>query len=388
MSLKDSATLDVGYPVYDTKFVNNKTLLVAGGGGEGNHGIPNKITAIKCSFKVADSKRRLQRFREITLPANEDSPQCLDTARIAGDDDSDVSVFVGCNQSSQLIKSMNINNNLRKYVFTKDEHLRFVDAVQLEEEITGDTNDYPKVVRLTPSNSAGVFMTSTVPSVLYGFNPETLELNFKYKQEAKAEVKDFHLSPHDNGSTVCYITANSISTISTTAGTAIASSTKNAALTKELEKYNLSKIRFIDDSNVLIAASLRKSTGAVLLQYSLKDQKITKQSVVSNKFNNIVAMDLVASKDLVAIAGNDFSLTILKLSNFKQLRSFKKLHPFAITSVAFSPNGTKLATGSAAQKLHVFRIPPTLAQGKSTIGTLFQYLITILLVALLGIGLL
>ena len=73
MPIKESATIDVGYPIYGVKFMNSKTLVVAGGGGEGNHGIPNKINVLKSNFKVSDSKRRLQRFREITLPSNEDS---------------------------------------------------------------------------------------------------------------------------------------------------------------------------------------------------------------------------------------------------------------------------------------------------------------------------
>ena len=49
--------------------------------------------------------------------------------------------YLVCNQSSQLIKSMNINNNIRKYEYTNEEHLRFVDAAQFEAEINGDADD-------------------------------------------------------------------------------------------------------------------------------------------------------------------------------------------------------------------------------------------------------
>ena len=34
MAPKDSASIDVGYPIMGIKFLNNKTILVAGGGGE------------------------------------------------------------------------------------------------------------------------------------------------------------------------------------------------------------------------------------------------------------------------------------------------------------------------------------------------------------------
>ncbi|KAK6203369.1 uncharacterized protein RJT21DRAFT_2712 [Scheffersomyces amazonensis] len=385
MSLKESATIDIGFPILGAKFINNKTILITGGGGEGNNGIPNKITAIKCTFKIKDPKRRLQRFREITLPSNEDSPQCLDTARILDDDEDKFSVFVGCNQSSQLIKSMSINNNLRKYVYTKEEHLRFVDAAQLEEEINGDADDYPKIIRLSQNSTIGAFMTSTIPSSIYIFNPETLELNHKFKPTKDIEIKDFQLTPEDDGKTLCYITSSSIETISTFNGNIITSSTTNQSLDKELKKYILSKIHFIDNSNLIIAASLRGGKGAVLLQYSLNSQKILKQRVISKAFNNIVALDISVSQGLIAIAANDYSLTLIKLGNFQLIKSFKKLHPFAITSVSFAPNGSKLATGSAANILHIFRIPPNYSKGKSTIGTIFQYLFTIILVAILGV---
>lgn len=40
---KDSATLDVGYPVFAAKFLSDERLVIAGGGGEGKNGIKNKI---------------------------------------------------------------------------------------------------------------------------------------------------------------------------------------------------------------------------------------------------------------------------------------------------------------------------------------------------------
>ncbi|ABN66704.2 protein involved in vesicle formation at the endoplasmic reticulum, partial [Scheffersomyces stipitis CBS 6054] len=385
MSLKETASIDVGFPIMGAKFFNNKTIIVAGGGGEGNNGIPNKITAIKCSFKVTDAKRRLQRFREITLPANEDSPQCLDTAPIVDDEENKFSIFVGCNQSSQLIKSMSINNNLRKYVYTAEEHLRFVDAAQLEEEIKGDANDYPKTIRLSPKNGVGCLMTSTVPSTIYIFNPDLLELKFKFRPTPDAEIKDFALSPNDDGKTLCYVTSSGIETISTSTSQPIASSAKNQKVDAELKKLILSKVRFIDDENVIVAASIRGGSGAVLLKYNLADQKITNKVVVSKKFKNIVAFDLSLSQNLVAVAGNDVTLTLIRLSDLSVIKTYPKLHAFAITSVTFSPNGSKLATGSAASTLHVFRIPQNFSRGKSTLGSLIQYLFTVLVVAAVAV---
>lgn len=270
MGLKESASIDVGYPILDAKFINNKTVLVAGGGGEGNNGIPNKITAIKCSFKVNDAKRRLQKFREVQLPPNEDSPQCIDVTRLI--DENEYNVVVGCNQSSELIKSMNINNNVRKYKYNKEEHLIFDDAAQFEEEISGDIDEYPKVIRISQDNAAGCLMTSTVPSVLYFFSPDALELKFKYKPPGNDEIKDFAFSPK-TGSTLCYITSSSIVSISTQTNSVIGTS-KTAPADKQLEKYNLSKVKFINDNEVVISSSVKGGKGAALLRYDLKKQKL------------------------------------------------------------------------------------------------------------------
>ncbi|KAG5419743.1 SED4 [Candida metapsilosis] len=382
MALKETASIDVGYPILDAKFINNKTVLVAGGGGEGNNGIPNKITAIKCSFKVNDAKRRLQKFREVVLPPNEDSPQCIDVARLI--DENEYNVVVGCNQSSELIRSMNINNNVRKYTYNKEEHLIFDDAAQFEEEISGDVDEYPKVVKISQDNSVGCLMTSTVPSVLYFFSPDVLESKFKYKPPGNEEIKDFALSPK-TGSTLCYITSSSIVSISTQTNSIIAT-TKTSPIDKKLQKYIFSKIKFINDNEVVISYSVKGGKGAGLLRYDLTKQKIVQEQVIAKKLNNIVALDVSVPQDLVAFAGNDLVVYIVKLSNFKLMETIKKLHPFAITSVSFSPNGTKLATGSAANILNVVRVPPKYASGKSVIGTLFQYLFTIILIAALGIG--
>nr|CAI6711607.1 CMF_HP1_G0048400.mRNA.1.CDS.1 [Saccharomyces cerevisiae] len=41
-----TASYNVGYPAYGAKFLNNDTLLVAGGGGEGNNGIPKQADGL------------------------------------------------------------------------------------------------------------------------------------------------------------------------------------------------------------------------------------------------------------------------------------------------------------------------------------------------------
>ncbi|CCE82737.1 Piso0_002479 [Millerozyma farinosa CBS 7064] len=386
MSTKESVTIDLGYPIYATKFIDSKTIIATGGGGQGNNGIPNKITAVKCSFKVADSKKRLQKYREIVLPKNEDSPMCLDIAENGGGGEEGHSVFIGCNQSTELLKSMSINNNLRKYNFSTGEHLRFVDAAQLEENLSIDNKgDYPRIIRLSSHCSLGCLMTSHYPSVIYVFNPELLELNFKYKPKEDVEILDFHLSPHDDGKTLCYITSSSIETISTITSNHLSSSNSNPGTKKEFSSVNLSKVRYVDNSNVIITASLKNGKGVCIYKYSVSEQSIISKCVISKKIRSITAFDISVRQDLIALAGNDTSVTLVKLSNFKVLKTFKQLHTFAITGVSFSPNGSKLASVSAANTLHVMKIPHNYSSGRSVVGSIFHYITLSLFVLIIGL---
>lgn len=386
MSSKNSAEINLGFPIYGLRFINSKTLLAVGGGGEGSNGIPNKITAIKCHFNASDKDRRLQKFREITLPSNEDSPMCTAVARVTGDDHVRYSIFVGCNQSTQLVKSMSINNNLRKYLFTDEEHLRFLDAVQYDSNVLPESvGEYPKIIHLTPDNSVGALMTSKVPSEIFIFDPESLALILQFKPTVAGEVKDFHLSTHDEGKTLVYVTASVIEAVNSSTGTVISTSTKAPKATNsKLAKYFLSKVRFVGESKVVVTAALRSGKGAAIFEYDLVKQKITKERTISLSMKGVVAIDLSAATGVIACAGNDFSVTLIRMSDLKVIKRFPNLHKFAITSLSFAPNGKRLATGSASNTLNVVNIPAKIGGG-SLLGSLFQYLFLTVLVAGLAI---
>ena len=387
MTSKNSAEISVGFPIYGLRFINSKTLLAVGGGGEGNNGIPNKITALKCSFNAPEKSRRLQKFREITLPSNEDSPTCVDVCRSVDDDNIRYAIFVGCNQSTQLINTMNINNNLRKYVFTDEEHLQFLDAVQFDDSVLpGSVGEYPRIVHLSPESTFGAMMTSKVPSEIFIFNPKTLELVLRFQPETPSEIKDFHLNPFDEGRSLCFITASRIEHIASSSGAILASSVKaSKATTKTLAKYILSKVRFISPEKVVITASLRGGKGCALLEYDFSKQKITRERFISKKMKGIVAIDVAKATELIAVAGNDCSVSLIRILDLKIVKSFPDLHKFAITSLSFAPNGKRLATGSASNILNVVTIPPKIASSNSLIGTLFQYLLYTFLVAIFAI---
>lgn len=385
MSAKKSAEINTGFPIYGIKFINNKTVLAVGGGGEGNNGIPNKITAVRCSFNVKDKNRKIQKFREITLPNNEDSPMCIETGRTSSDEGR-YCIFVGCNQSTQLIKSMNMNNNLRKYAFTDEEHLRFVDAVQFEDTVPIEyVGEYPKIISLSPESEVGAMMTSKVPSEILAFNPESLELVSRVRPSVPSEVKDFQVSPYDAGKTLALTTSSLVETVDISSGNVISSSSKADKKTvSTLGKYFLSKVRYVSENRLVLTGAFKSGKGSAILEYDTKTNKIVKESTVSKKMKGIVAIDYSPVQGLIAVAGNDFTITLIRQSDFKIITTISKLHKFAITSLSFSPNGKKLATGSASNTLNVLPIPTNYARGTSFFSFIFQFFILSILVGVVG----
>ncbi|OBA23660.1 hypothetical protein METBIDRAFT_28401, partial [Metschnikowia bicuspidata var. bicuspidata NRRL YB-4993] len=376
MAAKDFAEIDTGFPVYGLRFINNHTLLACGGGGEGNNGIPNKVTAVRCSFTVSDKSRRLQKFREITLPAQEDSPMCIEFCRSSVGDNSRFQIFVGCNQSTELIRSMNINNNLRKYNYTEDEHLQFLDAVQFDENLLVESiGEYPKIVHLSTDASIGGMMTSRIPSEIFIFNPDTLELTLRFKPPAASEIKDFHFNQDDSGKTFTYVTASFIETISTHSGNSISSSANADKKTaKILGKYFFSKVRYVNGPKVIIAAASRNGKGAAVLEYNTETRKVLREVIISNKIKGIVAIDVSKSSGMFAVAGNDFSVSLLRVTDFKMIKTYTKLHKFAVTCLSFSPDGKKLATGSASNTVNVLLVKPSSGGFFSFIFSLFRFI--------------
>lgn len=383
MSAKKAAELNTGYPIFGIKFLDNKTVLAVGGGGEGKNGIPNKITAVKCSLKVADKNRRLQRYREITLPQNEDSPMCVETTRSSGDDGFTHSIFVGCNQSSALIKNMNVNNNLRKYGFTEEEHLKFLDAVQFDHTVLAESiGTYPKLISLSPESEIGAFMTSLDPSDVYIYRPDSLELVAKVRSSSAGEIRDLQVSPHDGGRFLCLVTSSSVEVINNGDGSVVSVSSQKAdkKSQKILAKYSLSKVRFFKNDTIVITASLRSGKGSAILRYDITNHKVISEARILKKNAIVVALDISLAQNLVAVAHNDITVTLIRLSDFKILSTIPKLHQFAITSLSFSPSGTKLATGSASQTLNVMPIPPNYAAGTSLMWSLFKFLMFIFVI--------
>ncbi|SCU92921.1 LAFA_0F13696g1_1 [Lachancea sp. 'fantastica'] len=350
----------IGYPIYGARFLNNNVLLVTGGGGEGNNGIPNKLTALQVNF---EKRKIIKRFRELTLDSNDDSPTTLDAANNI--------ILMGCNESSAKVKAGQPNHHLRKYIF-ENEHLKFVASVDMDRSKNAD--DYTKLTYMSQDGSVAAIASSKLPTVIRILNPALLTET--YEIETGNDVKDLHFSP--DGKVLSYITASTLEVISIVTGRFIVRKTDFN------ENWTLSKIRFIGEDTVIIAAALKKGSGIVLCKVSLKSgtTSVLKTKIVTTKIKGVTSMDVDPKGQLAALAGNDNSVLIVKLKTLTVAKFFKQVHSFAITRVVFSPDGKALVSVSAANTIHAIRVPDNLATSTSFIEKIVKFLANFVLIVL------
>lgn len=333
----ESKTHDVGFPVYGAKFFDDKTLVVTGGGGEGNNGIPNKITVLNVDY--ADSVQ-LESKKSFEIEGKNDSPTCLD---ISGN-----TVLIGCNENSTNIKNGQ-NKHLRKFKLTDEKEITFDSSADIEE--TKDPNDYQKFVTISKDGSIAAVVSSKVPSTIKVIDPKTLKVLDVIDE--KDEINDVHISP--NSKQIAYITDSSLVVVEN-------SEKPILKYDRFAPTYNLTKVKFTKDGDLIVAVNLRNKLGVLLAHVIFEDDalRVKKARVVNSKTQKITALDV--SDKLVAVSGNDSSIIIAGLEHFDVYKTLKQVHTFAITKVIFSPNGKYLASTSVANTVNVIKIPEDIAK--------------------------
>ncbi|AJQ44459.1 Sed4p [Saccharomyces cerevisiae YJM271] len=356
----NSANYDVGYPIYGAKFINEGTLLVAGGGGQFNSSFPNKITALKVNFQ---KKKHIRRFREITLDSIDDAPTSLDCNNNL--------ILVGCNELFNDSSMENVNHHLRKFVF-EQEHLKFVASIAFNR--TTDPSVFTKFVYINQRATVAAIASSEVPTVIRIIDPRNLTEN--YEIETGREVNDLHFAP--NGILLSYITSNSLEVASVRDGNFVARKTdfdKNLVL---------SNIRFLNDNTLLVAASLSNSDGVSLLKLgvSSKGVKILKTASFMFDLNGITSMDVSPNKKFVALSSNDNSVAIVSVGKLKLVQLVPRVHESTITKVTFSPDSRYLASTSMGNTINVLKLSGT---SSSILRNIWKFFLNfVLLVVLAG----
>lgn len=353
----------VGYPLYGAKFLDNEEIVVTGGGGEGNNGVDNKITVLSVSKSAASLK--VKEVCETTLPSNDDSPTALDSVN--------GTILIGCNENSSKIKSGKGNNHIRKFKYNGNS-LEFQSSADLDKSC--DPDDYTKLIRISRDGTEAAIASSKNPPVMTIIDPRNYSVKFEI--ETGRDVKDLHFSP--NGKLIAYVTQSSLEIISTVTGSCVLRKTDFD------RNVILSKIKFMDDNTVLIAATWANSKGILMTKISIKSGKTTVMwsRQITSKFKGITSMDVNRQGNMAILSTNDNSVLLVKLRNLSVGKLFTQVHGFAITRVVFSPDSKYAASISAAETIHLIEIPDDFATSKSFMESTTQWTMNTILILFLA----
>lgn len=355
----NSVSYDIEYPIYGAKFLNDKTLLVTGGGGQGNQENSNRLTAL--TINLTKKKKPIKKFRELKLKEENDAPSCLDSNNNI--------ILLGCNEGQASIKDGH-NHNLQKFIYIND-HLKYVTSTSLENDILPSI--YQKFITISKDGSIAAVASSKIPTLIHILDP--VNLFEKYEIETNNEVKDLDISP--DGKNLTYITkTNTIEIISIITG-------RSLLRRVDFDKnYNLTKVKFIDDDHVILGVSLKDGNGISLVKLSLSQKlKTVKEIVASKKIKSITAIDINLKNGVIAIAGNENSIILFKVQSLKSIKTFSNVHSLSITKITFSPNGEFLASVSVANTVNVIEIPDALGIETHHIYNFFKRSLQLLILA-------
>lgn len=378
-----SKTIDIKYPVYSGEFISEDKALITGGGGDGNYGIPNKISLLKINF--TKDHQDLKVVDEYEFPGKNDSPTGI---AMAND-----TVLVSINENNENIKKGS-NKNLRKFKFDEtSEKSPFEPVASIDTTDSKDPAIYTKKLSISKDGKTAVTIATKVPGVLHIIDPTTLEIKDTITMPKEEEINDVAISP--KGDKIAYITNRKLTILQDGEAPILEHS-------RFSPNYILKKVEFNTNESVIVGVELRSGRGVLLLQssimkdtpsdYSPEEQakdpeafvlKTKKAKVISDRVKKIVALT-VTNNDLVAVATNDSSILIASADNFDVYRTLSGIHNFAISDLSFSPSGKYLLSTSVSNTVNVWEVPSNV---KFSLKPYINAAIVLIIAALITYGL-
>ncbi|CUS09623.1 unnamed protein product [Tuber aestivum] len=366
-----SERLKLSYPLYGASFIDADRLIVAGGGGEGRSGVGNKIVGSPLAFgKLASYTstkpgKSLAVASEIGLSKDEDAVMSLSALNTP----SGVKALVGIN-SARKSKS---NEHFRVFDVPKEGEISLASKHALFSQVDAET--YQRLVRVDVegkiaviASASGLAPVSAAEVVV--LDVSSLNVKRRIRLPGKEEVADLDISREGNR-VVCCSPGNIY----------IASTEKEEQGLKPVAlkwggpdrpKGSFRSIRFSGDGKLVAVYNLSGRSGAVILLVDASGEVISRRSVHSGvkAVTSTDSLALSPTSTLLAVAGADQSVQLFLVEGLiKAVKTFKNVHSFQITKLAFSPlpsSGTtvKLATTSMGNSVVVFYIPVFETEGK------------------------
>lgn len=374
-------------PVHAAHYISTDQVLLASGAGPSKTGQKNRIATYSIAASLASSEKEAERqgvsTGEVLLSDDEDAPSSLAIAKDL--------IIAGVNESTAIRKKTGDNHHLRTFRIStaSDEKgettkINTLPQHQIFDDLSLENDDYQKVTKVNSTGTYAALISSDgYPAVvdLAKMTKLPLEPLDGLKDGKKIRIVDLELT----NNALFVANANSITSISLP-------SADDVSILFHLDRsgvpknFRLSNILILSTDKVLVGMTDVKLSHSFIAIYRLYKGQLIQGEVAhtSSKIRGLYTSTRHASPtmpQLIAMTTANGDLTLFD-ATLQKIKTWRKLHQFPISSVAFRPDGRQLITASIDEKVNVLEIG-SLSPETSLETRIYQFLAVLLLLLFL-----
>ncbi|GAA6022321.1 hypothetical protein JCM10207_003284 [Rhodosporidiobolus poonsookiae] len=427
-------SLDVRFPVYALAWINDETLVLAGGGGGSRTGVRNRISI----YRVSPSTRTLTLLHSHTLSSAEDAPMTIAPYLPAH------ALVAGINSAPDEL-ARGTNDNLRVFEYAgldAEGGVKERDAVEEQVKVeekrrkqtlkAADPDQYQKITAFTrppPSNSHTADATASSRPALVALGSTNAQLSllnwpelddvyppisfardggFEGRKEGQKKEDDeevIDVDFDDSGEMLIGTSSTRLAIYPTTRSPYISRPPEplqvieRPVLKKEMKctfraakfgrRETASHLYTVVNAAPLIPSSLSQKQRkafekkapkkAFVSLWDTATWTLVKTRTVCQK--PVTCFEVSDDGELLAYGGSDLSVGVISARTLRPIVTILHAHDFPVTALKFNPAGTVLVSGSADNSVRVITVPRdgSTTSSSSSATTTYALLVTLLI---------
>ncbi|KAI1321598.1 hypothetical protein EDD11_003078 [Mortierella claussenii] len=330
----------VGIPVFCVGFTHEDNLILAGGGGSGRNGVPNKIVL----YKVDKATKTLTTIVEKVLSREEDAPMsmCVHPTEPA--------LAFGINSATNKIEAGE-NENCRIFQYSAER----IEAVHNKGTLASkNPEDYQKVTRFNKDGT--LLATGGTDGVVALLRYPTLTPVMPVTQFKGHSILDLDFSA--DGAHIAAVSAQNLWIIAADTGRVLEVITNPVLNKKKRFEFRICRFGRGAFSNILytVVNGEKNQKPFVCMWDTTNWMRIRTLTVGSQP---ITTSTISPDGRLIAFVTADLSIRICSAKSLQMLMTVPKVHALPAFSLAFNNDASLLVSASADATCHVIAVPKT-----------------------------